>query len=43
MEHLSNDQKDHPSPHMNSHKLYDKKGHPFLEFEGKSKETETTI
>ena len=30
MEHLSNDQKDHPSPHKNSHKLYDKRGIPFL-------------
>ena len=43
MEHLSNDQKDHPSLYKNSHKLYDKKGHPFYEFEGKLKETETTI
>ena len=30
MEHLSNDQKDHPNQHENSHKLYDETGHPIL-------------
>ena len=30
MEHLSNDQEDHPNKHENSCKLYDEKGHPLL-------------
>ena len=30
MEHLSNDQEDHPNKHKNSCKLYDEKGHPLL-------------
>ena len=29
MEHLSNDHKDHPNQHENSHKLCDETGHPF--------------
>ena len=28
MEHLSNDQKDHPSQHEYSHKLWNEAGHP---------------
>ena len=42
MEHLSNDPKDHPNQHENSHKLCDETGHPVFEFIGKSIETETT-
>ena len=30
MEHLSNDHKDHPNQHKNSHKLCDETGHPIL-------------
>ena len=30
MEHLSNDHKDHPNQHKNSHKLYDETGHPIV-------------
>ena len=30
MEHLSNDHEDHPNQHKNSHKLYDKTGHPIV-------------
>ena len=30
MEHLSNDHKDHPHQHKNSHKLCDEMGHPVL-------------
>ena len=30
MEHLSNDHEDHPNEHGNSHKLYDKTGHPIV-------------
>ena len=28
MEHLSNDDEDHPNQHKNSHKLCDEMGHP---------------
>ena len=30
MEHLSNDHKDHPNQHKNSHKLCDETGHPVV-------------
>ena len=30
MQHLSNDHEDHPNEHGNSHKLYDKTGHPIV-------------
>ena len=30
MEHLSNDHKDHPNQHENSHKLCNETGHPVL-------------
>ena len=30
MEYLSNEHKDHPNQHKNSHKLYSKTGHPVL-------------
>ena len=30
MEHLSNDHKDRPNQHKNSHKLYDETGDPVL-------------
>ena len=40
MEYLSNDHKDHPNLHKNSHKMYDETGH--LKFIGKSLETEAT-
>ena len=30
MEHLSNDHKDNPNEHENSHKLWDEMGHPVL-------------
>ena len=30
MEHLSNDNEDHPNQHENSHKLRDETGHPVL-------------
>ena len=30
MEHLSNDHKDRPNQHENSHKLYDETEHPVL-------------
>ena len=30
MEHLSNDHKDHPNQHKNSHKLCNETGHPIL-------------
>ena len=30
MEHLSNDRKDHPNQHKNSHKLCDETGHPVV-------------
>ena len=43
MEHLSNDPKDHPNQHENSYKLCDEMGASRCEFDGKSKETETTI
>ena len=32
MEHLSNDHKDHPNQHKNSHKLCDETGHPIVNF-----------
>ena len=41
MEHLSDDHKDRPYHHENSHKPSDELGYPF-EFHGKSMETETT-
>ena len=40
MEYLSNDHKDHPNLHKNSHKMCDETGH--LKFIGKSLETEAT-
>ena len=30
MEHLSNNQKDHPNQHENNHELYDETGQPVL-------------
>ena len=42
MEHLSNDYKDHPNQHENSHKLCNETGHPDCEFDGKPMETEAT-
>ena len=42
MEHLSNDHKDHPNQHENSHKLCHETGVSRCEFDGKSMETETT-
>ena len=30
MKHLSNDHKDHPNQHENSHKLSDETGHPVV-------------
>ena len=30
MEHLSNENKDHPNQHENSHKPHDEMGHPVL-------------
>ena len=41
MEHLSNDHKNHPNQHKNSHKLHDETGHAVWCF-GKSMETETS-
>ena len=41
MEHLSNDHKDHPNMHENSHKLCDETGILFWVI-GKTMETETT-
>ena len=41
MEHLSNDHKDHPNQHKNSHKLFNERGFCF-EFDGKWIEIETT-
>ena len=41
MEHLSNNQEDHPNQHENSHKLCNERGHPIVNFEGNSMETET--
>ena len=32
MEHLSNDHKDHPNQHWNSHKLCDESEHPVMNF-----------
>ena len=32
MEHLSNDYKDHPNQHENSHKLCNETGHPLANF-----------
>ena len=32
MEHFSNDHKDHPKQHKNSHKLHKETGHPVLSF-----------
>ena len=34
MKHLSNDHKDHPNQHENSHKLCDETGHPVVDLMG---------
>ena len=34
MEHLSNDHKDHPNQHENSHKLCEETGHPVVDLMG---------
>ena len=42
MEYLSNVHEDYPNQHENSRKLCNEMGHPLLEFDRKSMETETT-